>query len=515
MVVDILDDIVDFLEEAIGTIIIVAMLIGGGLFVYFGSPFDYQNDSESDTFELTTNETTIGVGQNKYVVSEMAYTRVIDAMTWSSSDTSVVTVSHVQGCDNNFVALKGVSEGSATVTASSRGCERTIDVTVSADPPDNELKVFNLNSQNKRYAILEGNGFENGVLSLAFNYKGMPVISLCGYTKEMLSKSSSNIGNARVDFKSVDITLRNTTTNTVFAHEYWVPSSSDEGYKSPIIIPGEQFTVDCHYSIDYSIILRNDVNYHVTGTITYKENDGKIDGTNMVPRTYTWKYEDKVYSFDLNFPYGLYSRYHSKNGDYIIGNDTYSRNSKVANYDETYFCRSNVITNAITDAVAKEFKKTYGESASLKNQQYADFLLAFAQICWTYEYDHNQYVGTTTTDNVDYWAFPMETIYSGIGDCEDTSILCATLFYDAGYKSGVYSIPGHAMLALHVDNYVTPTMDEDCELMCYYKKNTDISYYGCESTSERPDPVGAAASSLIRDDKGNKFPLSDMYLYVI
>ena len=109
----------------------------------------------------------------------------------------------------------------------------------------------------------------------------------------------------------------------------------------------------------------------------------------------------------------------------------------------------------------------------------------------------------------------METIYSGIGDCEDTSILCATLFYDAGYKSGVYSIPEHAMLALHIDNYVTPTMGEGRELMCYYQKNTNISFYGCESTSERPRQAGCASSSLIRDEHGNKFPLSDVYLYVI
>ena len=445
----------------------------------------------------------------------MAYTRVIDAMTWSSSDTSVVTVSYMKDCDNNFVVLKGISEGSATVTASSRGCDRTISVTVSADAPANELKVYNQNSQSKRYALLEGNGFEDGVLSLAFNYKGMPVISMCGYTTEMLSKSPANIGNARVDFKNVDITLKDTTTNTVVAHEQWAPSDSDDDYVSPIIIPNEQFTVDHPYSVDYSITLKNETTYHVTGTITYKANDGKLDGTNMFPRAYAWKYGDATYSFNIHFPYGLYSRYHNQNGDYVIGNDTYSRNSKVADYDETYFCRSNVITSAIADAVAKQYKKTYGESASLNDQQYADFLLAFAQICWTYEYDHHQYVGTTTTDDVDYWAFPMETIYSGIGDCEDTSILCATLFYDAGYKSGVYSIPEHAMLALHIDNYVTPTMGEGRELMCYYQKNTNISFYGCESTSERPSQAGCASSSLIRDEHGNKFPLSDVYLYVI
>ena len=209
-------------------------------------------------------------------------------MTWSSSDTSVVTVSYMQDCDNNFVVLKGISEGSATVTASSRGCDRTISVTVSADAPANELKVYNQNSQSKRYALLEGNGFEDGVLSLAFNYKGMPVISMCGYTTEMLSKSPANIGNARVDFKNVDITLKDTTTNTVVAHELWAPSDSDDDYVSPIIIPNEQFTVDHPYSVDYSITLKNETTYHVTGTITYKANDGKLDGTNMFPRAYAW-----------------------------------------------------------------------------------------------------------------------------------------------------------------------------------------------------------------------------------
>lgn len=340
------------------------------------------------------------------------------------------------------------------------------------------------------------------------------MISLCGYTKEMLSRSSANIGNARIDFKNVDITLKDTTTGTVVAYEHWIPYDADNDYSSPIIIP-DTFAVDYPYSVDYSITLKNDINYHVTGTVTYKANDGNVDGTNMFQRAYSWKYGGTVYSFDIQFPFGLYSRYHDKNDTYVVGNNTYSRNSSVADYVETYFCRSNVITGVIADAVAEQYRLTYGDHASLKDQQYADFLLAFVQICWTYEYDYNQYVGTTTTEDVDYWAFPMETIYSGIGDCEDTSILGATLFYDAGYKSGVYQLPGHAMLALHIDNYVTPAMDEYDEYMCYCPKNSSVTYYGCESTSEYPSQVGCAPSSLIRDEQGNLYPLNKMRLYLI
>ncbi len=515
--VNISDDIIDTL--GMGALIVFFILLSGGLCVlheYSKSPSDYNDsDTGSDTFELTTNETTIGIGQSKYIVSEMANTKVIDAMTWSSSDTSVVTVNYMRDCDNNFVVLNGISEGNATVTASSCGCVRTVTVTVSAVAPANELKVYNPNSQSDRYALLEGDGFEDGVLALSFNYGGMPVISLCGYTKEMLSKSSENIGNARIDFKNVDITLKDTATNTVVAHEQWVPFDSDDDYESPIIIPEEQFTVEHPYSVDYSVTLKNDVNYHVTGTITYKTNDGTLDGTNMVPRSYAWKYGGNVYSFDIDFPYGLYSRYHNQNGDYVIGNDTYSRNSKVADYNPTFFCRSNVITSIIAKQVAQQYMRTYGEGVSLHDQQYADFLLAFAQICWTYEYDHNQYVGTTTTDDVDYWAFPMETIYSGIGDCEDTSILCATLFHDAGYKSGVYLIPKHAMLALHIDDYITPYMTQGDELMCYYQRGTNISFYGCESTAEYPSQIGCASTSLLCDEQGKRYSLSDTHLYVI
>ncbi len=513
-VVDAVEDFVDFVVDNIFAIIVALVVVAGGVFFFFWPSLFSSDDGEGDTFELTTNETTIGVGQSKYVVSEMAYTRVIDSMIWESSDESIVAVSYVEGCDNNFVALKGVSPGNAIVKAISGDCFREVAVTVTSESPDNVLKVYNQNSESKRYAILDGEGFKDGVLSLAFNYNGIPVISLCGYTQEMLSKSASNIGNACVDFKKIDITLRDTTVGTTISYETWNSSDSNK-YVSPIIAPNDHLTVDHQYSVDYHITLKDDTDYHITGTITYNSNDGKLDGTNLFSRAYTWKYDDKTFSFKLNFPFGVYSRYHNQNGDYVIGNGTYSRNSGVADYDETYFCRSNMITQAIEDAVSEQYKKAYGENVSLKDQKYADYILAFVQICWTYEYDYNQYVTTTKTDNVDYWAFPMETIYSGIGDCEDTSILCATFFHDAGYKAGVYSIPSHAMVAVHIDSYVTPIVTKNHEIMCYIQTKTDTSFYGCESTAEWSCPAGVAASSLIRDEHGNKFPLNKVYLYVI
>ncbi len=506
-----IDDILDFAPY-----LVIVLLIGGG--AYFFAPFDFFSnfidDPDQDSFELTTDRTSLGIGQEKYVVSEMAYSDVIESMTWSSSDDNIVKVEHVWDCPNNFVVLTGVSEGVATVTASSQGCSRTVSVTVSTEVQPDELKVYNQSSSTKNYAVISGDGFENGLLSLAFNYKGMPVISLCGYNLDMLHKSSKNIGNPYVDFKKVHITLRDNATGNIFAETVWT-ASDDDDYNSPIIVPASQFSVEHSYSVDYHIIFNNNVSHHVTGSISYHQNDGLMDGSDMFPRSYAWRYDDREFDFKLRFPFGLYSRYHSENGDYVVGNESYSRNSSVAGFDETFFCHSNIITNAIADAVISEYRDAYGNGASVSDQDFADFLLAFVQVCWTYEYDDNQYVGTTTTGKVDYWAFPMETIYSGMGDCEDTSILCATLFHDAGYNSGIYDLPGHAMVAVHIDGYKSPSLKNDQQLMCYRKISNDTTYYGCESTTEQPRPAGIANSSLFIDEYGKKLEMSDISLYVI
>ena len=72
----------------------------------------------------------------------------------------------------------------------------------------------------------------------------------------------------------------------------------------------------------------------------------------------------------------------------------------------------------------------------------------FVQDVIEYQYDSD------TTGEDEYPRYPIETLYEGQGDCEDTSILMAALLKELGYEVGFLHIPGHVAVALRTsDNY--------------------------------------------------------------
>ncbi len=157
------------LEGLIG-VAIVAVIAIVALTVVYGI-ISMEDDDVDLSFELTTTETTVGIGQEKYIITGMAYTSVIEGMVWSSSDPDIVTVEADPEC-RNAATMTGVAEGDAVVSVTSGEYVRSADIHVTADPAENELKVYNTYTSEKDYALLKGDGFEKGVLSLAFNYGG-------------------------------------------------------------------------------------------------------------------------------------------------------------------------------------------------------------------------------------------------------------------------------------------------------------------------------------------------------
>ncbi len=80
--------------------------------------------------------------------------------------------------------------------------------------------------------------------------------------------------------------------------------------------------------------------------------------------------------------------------------------------------------DAVVDAIASHLSPlTEGRT----NLQKAEIVLAFVQDVIVYQSDRDQY-GVS-----EFWALPMETVYSGRGDCEDT----ATLFVNVALRMGL------------------------------------------------------------------------------
>lgn len=117
-----------------------------------------------------------------------------------------------------------------------------------------------------------------------------------------------------------------------------------------------------------------------------------------------------------------------------------------------------VVSDTIRD-LAQKLWEAYGDVPGTHSaKDFSEFVLMFVQIVIAYEYDSDKF------GENEYWQFPVETLYRGYGDCEDTSILSAAI-YDAmkdidGAKdyildSSVLLLPGHAMVGVRLNGTVT------------------------------------------------------------
>jgi hypothetical protein len=105
--------------------------------------------------------------------------------------------------------------------------------------------------------------------------------------------------------------------------------------------------------------------------------------------------------------------------------------------------------------------------AGLNDVQTANLALSFVQTCYHYAYDNITY-GVE-----DYWAFPLETLHYGQGDCEDTSFLYASIMIDLGYDTALLFFDDH--VAVGIGAYSVPSGT-------YYNVG-GVNYYYCETTS--------------------------------
>ena len=117
-------------------------------------------------------------------------------------------------------------------------------------------------------------------------------------------------------------------------------------------------------------------------------------------------------------------------------------------------------------------------SAGMSDVDRADFVLKFVHRCTEYERDF-RYEHTT---GVEHWKYPVETLFEGRGDCEDTSILYCALMkamgYDVAlliYSGAQYKDNGHAAASVALDYVKDGT---------YYEKD-GLRFYYCETTSDK------------------------------
>ena len=164
--------------------------------------------------------------------------------------------------------------------------------------------------------------------------------------------------------------------------------------------------------------------FGVASTGSSAEGGFTLYGT--VEDTFEWRYGGALHSVSVSYEY---SEYEDASDNIVF---------------QTYGSPEADTVSQLESSLRSEYLRVNGADAPVDGQDYADFILAFVQVCFAYELDYDVY------GYEEYWAFPIETLYLRCGDCEDTAILCAALYDAAGFDAGVFLVPGHAFTAPHL-----------------------------------------------------------------
>ena len=242
-------------------------------------------------------------------------------------------------------------------------------------------------------------------------------------------------------------------------------------------------TVTCYKTINgketFQAQYKGGVNYH--GTIS---------------RDYNWTYEGQKYSVSTSFELSEYMDYKASQKGRRWIND-YNRVTSFVTIDDP-----------VMMDLANSLKAAYKGDSNVKDGYYANFILGFVQICFDYPpYSGGSKFSTELDMSADkylygadeYFAYPLETLYHGMGDCEDTSILAATLFYLCGFDAAVCVLPGHAVAGVVIEGYDTGYYQSS--IFEVLTQTVDgKTYYGCETTANSAMKAGLVDKSGY-DDK--------------
>lgn len=220
------------------------------------------------------------------------------------------------------------------------------------------------------------------------------------------------------------------------------------------------------------------------GSSVRKVADVYVDGS--VTKTYTWTFENQSYTVTLDIRYSDYEYFASYNTDgrqdsaYTGGSSLSSSGSaKDVAFVTTTFSDAD---DAYIEEIASKLKALAVANGFTSQQGIADFVLSFVQSAITYAYD------TDTYGAEEYWAYPLETLYNGVGDCEDTSILYCAIMDDLGYSTALFLMSGHMAAGVLLSSYTDESSD-NVNISSYHgwtssgKTYGSSLYYYCETTA--------------------------------
>lgn len=199
-------------------------------------------------------------------------------------------------------------------------------------------------------------------------------------------------------------------------------------------------------------------------TIDYPKKDEEII---LINKTFSWSFDNKEYKIYLDIPKEKYNYYLNYKTNRIPQNDNNDPNAKMASF---------VTSNDETIKTLSKKLYNIAKSQNFDETKTANLILHFVQKNIKYALDNN------TKSQKEYWRFPIETLVEQKGDCEDTSILYATIIKNLDYDTALLFYAwgenneriGHLAVGLHL-------IDEQGD---YILDESNIKYYYCETTAE-------------------------------
>ncbi|MCW4023804.1 MAG: hypothetical protein NWF01_02070 [Candidatus Bathyarchaeota archaeon] len=199
--------------------------------------------------------------------------------------------------------------------------------------------------------------------------------------------------------------------------------------------------------------------------------------------TYSWNYQG-YWTWNLDIPKALYDAYKSVSEYTRIQNGIQGYGFLVTTHDSYIQSLTDKLTQISDENGFSEYEKV-------------SFALAFVQ---SLPYTSDDV--TTLWD--EYPRFPIETLVDNGGDCEDTSILFATIVKQMGYGVVFINPEGH---------YAVGVLGEDTLEGYYwtYPTGSDNRYYYCETTGNGFE-IGELPDDYI-GEKAHIYPIYENQQY--
>ena len=146
---------------------------------------------------------------------------------------------------------------------------------------------------------------------------------------------------------------------------------------------------------------------------------------------YTWQFRGKTFHMEVSIPESLVDYYRNRDHDIPP--------------EDWYVLASDPLDDKVISELTWELTELALEAGYTSEESILQFVIRFVQAL-----PYSQDVATTGFD--EYPRFPLETLVDGGGDCEDTSILMATILMELGYDVVLFLIPGHVAVGVGLEN---------------------------------------------------------------